>query len=109
MPAGGAESVVQSLMAAQAGAGQRVGVAAIINNNLPHPLSQALQAGGLTVHEVRLQHRRYLAEARAIEGIARAGKYDILHTHVYHGDFAGYLAARRCALPVVSTVHGYVG
>jgi glycosyltransferase involved in cell wall biosynthesis len=53
--------------------------------------------------------RRYLAETRRVGDALREHAVELVHTHVYHGDFVGYFAARRARLPVVATLHGYAG
>jgi glycosyltransferase involved in cell wall biosynthesis len=53
--------------------------------------------------------RKYLAEARTIaENLTEFGA-DIIHSHVYHADFVGYLAGRRARVSTVATYHGHTG
>src|SRR5689334_7979107 len=48
-------------------------------------------------------HRQLLE----IVGIIRELKIDIIHSHGYRSDIAGYLIARLLKIPIVSTVHGW--
>lgn len=60
---------------------------------------------------VRIVPIRSHADAAAFAGVRRAaaaGRYDIAHTHLIHGDLYGIPAARLCRVPhIVSTKHGY--
>lgn len=51
------------------------------------------------------------ADAAAFSGVRRAvsrGCYDIVHTHLIHGDLYGIPAARICRVPhIITTKHGY--
>jgi glycosyltransferase involved in cell wall biosynthesis len=44
-----------------------------------------------------------------VEEVAAQCGAELIHTHVYHGDAVGYLAARRRRVPVIATVHGFTG
>jgi glycosyltransferase involved in cell wall biosynthesis len=44
-----------------------------------------------------------------VAALLRQRQAPLVHTHVYHADFVGYWAARSCRMPVVATVHGFVG
>jgi glycosyltransferase involved in cell wall biosynthesis len=106
---GGAESVVRGLALAGAGQGLQPTVAALLQDNAPSPFVEQLRRDGTQVHEVRCGRRRYLTEARVVERIATECATEVIHTHVYHADLVGYLAARRRRVPVVATVHGFTG
>ncbi len=105
-PAGGAESVVLALAGARA---NRADVAVLLQTPNDHPFLHSARERGISVTAVPSGRRRYLAEARAVGAHAREHGTDLLHTHVYHADLVGYLAARRVRLPVVATVHGFTG
>ena len=105
--AGGAEGVVRSLASAARQRKAEVEIATLHQHNGGHPFVDLVRGDGVAVAEVRSGRRRYLAEVRALSGIIRRGAAQLVHTHVYHGDFVGYWAARRCGLPVVATVHGF--
>jgi glycosyltransferase involved in cell wall biosynthesis len=103
---GGAETVVLALATAAA---DRCWVAALNQEGTSLALVDALRRRGVVVDEINCGRRRYFAEVRALERRLRARGARLVHTHVYHGDWVGYLAARRVGLPVVATVHGFTG
>jgi len=108
-PIGGAEAVVRALAGAAERGGRRVWIVALLGGEATHPFVAQARAEGIEVIEVRCGPRRYLAEARRVAELLRERAVELLHTHVYHADLVGYLAARRARLPVVATVHGYSG
>lgn len=107
-PDGGAESVVRALArASHDRPGHRAHVVALMSRPGPHPFVELLRADGVPVTEVRCGPRRYLAEVLAVARVLRESGASLVHTHVYHADVIGYVAARRCGIPVVATVHGF--
>ena len=106
-PTGGAESVVQNLVAAIRRAGGDAEVVALLQLPGAHPFVVQVRRAGIPVTEVRCGRRRYRAEARALAEILKRGTATLVHTHVQHADLVGYWAARVCGLPAVATVHGY--
>ena len=84
-------------------------VAALLQSEAPSPFVEQLRGDGATVREIRAGRRRYRREARELADLIREWGATVVHTHVYHADFVGYWAARRCRLPVVATVHGFTG
>lgn len=109
-PMGGAESVVAALASAR-----RESTAVIILHqgaapDTPElPLTRVLRQAGVTVEEVRCGRRRYVAEALMSARVLKRMKASVVHTHGYHGNFVGWLAARVTGTPVVATAHGYLG
>lgn len=106
---GGAESVVRSLSAGAQQWGAEAQVAVIAQDAEPLPFVSDLRRENVPVTEIRCGRRRYLKEVREVTRLVRAASPEILHTHVYHADAVGYMAARRTGVPVVSTVHGFTG
>jgi glycosyltransferase involved in cell wall biosynthesis len=108
-PFGGLESVVLALSAAAQRRGDAVTVAVLLQDREPHRFVAAARAEGVAVTELRCGRRRYLREVRALAGVFRGVGATVVHTHNYHADLVGLLAARLCRLPVVTTVHGFDG
>ena len=74
-----------------------------------HPFVDASRSSGLAVTVLPSGDKHYLAEARAVAGALDAGAWDVLHTHGYHADLVGLVAAWRAHRKVASTVHGETG
>jgi len=108
-PIGGAEAVVRALSKATLRSGREVWIVALLDGGGDHPFVVQARADGTPVIEVRCGRRRYLSEARRVGDALRELAVELVHTHVYHADLVGYLAARRARLPVVATLHGYAG
>lgn len=108
---GGLEQVVRSLSVAQADAGWRVGVAAVLSPyESSHPLILALQESAtVRTFPLQLPGRAYGREVSAIVELCRSFKPRLLHSHGYRPDVLGGLAARRAGVPQVSTAHGFTG
>lgn len=106
---GGLESVVRALAGGQARRGNKVHAALVVEPGTEPPLAADLATAGVEPHVLRLGARAYLAERSALSQLARASGASLLHTHGYRSDVIGGLAGRAVRLPVVSTVHGFIG
>lgn len=110
-PAGGLESVIQTLVPAQAARGHAVAVVAVVvpGDTAAQHLFEPLRSVPARLEAVELPARAYLREGRALARIAREHDADVLHTHGYRSDVVGGMVARAVRRPCVSTVHGFVG
>lgn len=109
LPVGGAESVVRALASGMHRSGRDVEVVALVEDPGAHPFMDRVRNDGVPVTAVCCGRHRYLAEAREVARLLRRAGAAVLHTHIYHADVVGYLAARLCGIPVVATVHGFTG
>jgi len=105
-PYGGAEAVVSALARGAAGQGDEICVVAFRQAG-DGKFLRRFDGDGIETVELRSPRRRYWREVRELAALIRAWHPDILHTHVYHADAVGYLAARSAGVPIVSTVHGF--
>jgi glycosyltransferase involved in cell wall biosynthesis len=104
---GGLESVVASLAAGQARAGERVSIVPVICERADtHPYVQSLRANDLDVLPVEVAVRDYRGERRAIASVLRERSADIIHTHGERPDVVDAPVGRRFGIRSVSTVHG---
>jgi glycosyltransferase involved in cell wall biosynthesis len=79
-----------------------VEVAALRGGQVAHRLRQA----GVKVHLLEMRGKWDLVKLWKLGGILRPGKFDLLHTHLFHGDFAGRPARALAGIPhLVHTVH----
>lgn len=107
--AGGAESVVLALASAASERTRVITINQLATADSPElPLTRQLRAAGVAVDEVRCGRRQYRAEARAAARIVTATGSKLLHTHGYHGEIVGWMAAKHAGVPVVATAHGYL-
>jgi len=105
LPVGGAEDLVAAIVQGLNPARFSVGVACI---GAPGPVGDELSAAGYPVSHLDLDLKqssawRLVAEVRRL---LQELSPDILHTHLYHPNLYGRLAALRLGLPVVvAAVH----
>lgn len=72
----------------------------------PGVLGPALAAEGVRVHALGMRGNRDLAALPRLVRLIRAGRFDLVHTHLYRAQVYGALAARLAGVrAVVSTEH----
>ena len=106
---GGLESVVTMLAAVQGASEAQVAAVLVPDDVAEHPFLLRLQQLGIRVATVVVPARKYRQEYRALSTLVGEVMPRIIHTHGYHADVLGGAIARRLRIPVVSTVHGFVG
>lgn len=74
-----------------------------------HPFVERLRREDVPIETIRLPHRAYAREIAAFTSTLLRFEADVIHTHGYHADVVGALAARRASVPRVATVHGFTG
>lgn len=74
-----------------------------------HPFVRRLSELGVPTTQVVVGGRSYLREFRSLRALITRLSVRVVHTHGYRADVIGGAAARICAIPTVSTVHGFVG
>jgi len=70
-------------------------------------LAAQLDAAGIPVHALeRMRSKRFdWGAIGALARLMRAERIDIVHSHLYHANLYGRLAARLARVPAVATVH----
>lgn len=108
---GGLESVVSALTRGLVARGEDCRVLAILgeDDDSDSPFLAELRAGGVAILELRVAHRAYLQERRALRDHLAAVAPDVVHTHGFHADILAIPVAKRARRAVVSTVHGFTG
>ncbi|MFJ8434371.1 glycosyltransferase [Kitasatospora sp. NPDC094019] len=72
----------------------------------PGTVAAALRADGVTVHHLGMRGNRDLGALPRLARLVRAGRYDVVHTHLYRAGLYGRLAARLAGVrAVVATEH----
>ena len=106
---GGAETVASALARGAAGRGHAVHVVALRQSEGDNAFIHGLRDSGVEITVVHCGRRRYLREVSRLADVLRRWRPTVVHTHGYHGDLVGSLAARRVGIPVVATAHGFTG
>lgn len=75
----------------------------------PPPIIERLRNAGVRVRTVRLPSRAYLEERTALRDEIHARRPDVVHLHGARVDVVDSGVARAARIPVVSTVHGFMG
>ncbi len=104
MPVGGAEDLVAALVKGL-DPERFAGACACIGP--PGPVGEELAAAGYPVASLGLDLKRTPARrlVAAVRRLLKEARPDILHTHLYHPNLYGRLAALGLGLPVVASVH----
>jgi glycosyltransferase involved in cell wall biosynthesis len=72
----------------------------------PGPIADAIRADGTPVHEVLMRGNTDLSAVPRLAKVIRAGRFDLVHTHLYRAGLYGTLAARLAGVAnVVATEH----
>ena len=64
---------------------------------------------GITVHEIRSRNQYDPTIVHEIVKLVKNSRTDIVHTHEAMSDICGLIAAKICRVPVVTTMHGWIG
>lgn len=105
LSAGGAEQVLVDLAHAAPAAGLELAVLSLMRFDEQSVNLPALQRAGVSLTSLGLTTRwdpRAFAAAEQVVGRLRPA---VLHTHLKHADLVGAVVARRCRVPLVSTLH----
>ena len=71
------------------------------------PIGKEIEAEGIRIVELgKLRKGRYDGKIVALlQGILRSGRISLMHTHLYHANMYGRLAAFREGVPTVCSIH----
>jgi len=105
---GGLERVAVDLAASLRTIGHDARLVPIVEKST-HPLAEPAGTSGVPVHPIVLPPHSYLRESIRLGRLITELRPDIVHTHGYHADVVGGLAAWRHGVPAVSTLHGFTG
>ncbi|GII00974.1 glycosyltransferase [Planobispora takensis] len=100
LAAGGAEQQLRALLPHL---GAHCEVATLTN---PGGVARAIADGGTPVHHLGMGGNRDLRAVGRLARLMRAGRYDVVHTHLYRACVYGRVAARLAGVPaIVATEH----
>ncbi|HKY23373.1 MAG TPA: glycosyltransferase [Vicinamibacterales bacterium] len=77
--------------------------------NVARVLLDPAERAGIETFMVPWGRKRLLASVTQLSALLRRESVDVLHTHDWKADLVGYLAARRCGIPVMTTVYVWFG
>ena len=106
---GGLERVVEMLAGGQRSSGVHVACVLSPDEAEDHPFVNRLSSLGIPVSAVVVGGRSYGEEYAKLRELVATARPRVINTHGYRSDLMGIFLARNLGLPVVSTVHGFVG
>jgi glycosyltransferase involved in cell wall biosynthesis len=78
----------------------------VVTLTTPGPVADAIRADGTPVHVLAMRGNRDLTAVARLARLMRAGRFDVVHTHLYRACVYGRVAARLAGVPhVVATEH----
>ena len=98
LAAGGAEQQLRLLLRHQ----QDAEVVTLTN---PGIMAEAIQFEGTIVHHLGMRANTDAVALPRLVRLVRAGRFDVVHAHLYRACVYGRVAARLAGLPVVATEH----
>ncbi|MBX6748601.1 MAG: glycosyltransferase [Micromonosporaceae bacterium] len=75
----------------------------------PGPVASMLEADGVRVRNLGMRRNTELSALPRLYRLIRAGRYDVVHTHLYRSQIYGRLAARLARTAVVLTTEHSIG
>jgi len=75
----------------------------------PGPIADQIRAGGTTVRDIGMRGNRDLRALPQLRSLIKAGRYDVVHTHLYRSQVYARPAARLARTPVVVTTEHSIG
>lgn len=73
------------------------------------PVAQMLENDGIRVTDLRMTSNTQLSALGRLRRLIRAGRYDVVHTHLYRSQIYGRIAAWLARTPVVLTTEHSIG
>jgi glycosyltransferase involved in cell wall biosynthesis len=75
----------------------------------PGPVADRIRAGGTAVRDIGMRRNTELTALLKLRRIIRAGRYDVVHAHLYRSQVYARPAARLAGVPVVLTTEHSIG
>jgi glycosyltransferase involved in cell wall biosynthesis len=75
----------------------------------PGPVADMLRSDGIAVHDLRMRSNTEVGALNRLRSLIRAGRYDVVHAHLYRSQIYGRLAARLAGTPVVVSTEHSIG
>lgn len=75
----------------------------------PGPIADQIRAGGTSVRNIGMRGNRDLSALPKLRSLIAAGRYDVVHAHLYRSQVYARPAARLARTPVVVTTEHSIG
>ncbi|MGO9050371.1 MAG: glycosyltransferase [Streptosporangiaceae bacterium] len=75
----------------------------------PGPVADRIRAGGTSVRDIGMSSNTQVGALLRLWRLIRAGRYDVVHTHLYRAQVYARPAARLAGTPVVLTTEHSIG
>lgn len=75
----------------------------------PGPIADQIRAEGTTVRDIGMRSNTDFGALPRLRSLIRAGRYDVVHTHLYRSQIYARPAARLARTPVVVTTEHSIG
>jgi glycosyltransferase involved in cell wall biosynthesis len=75
----------------------------------PGPVADQIRASGVRVRDLAMRSNRSLAALPRLRSIMAAGRYDVVHAHLYRSQIYARPAAKLSGVPVVVTTEHSIG
>lgn len=106
----GAEKVMLQLGRQSNCNGTKAWVGAVNNSHNPHlEIIEEAKNYHLPAHVFESEGRFDLHTISTVCDFIRKNHIDLIHTHNYKANLLGLLAAKKAKIPIVATLHGYIG
>ena len=106
----GAEKVMISIASQINYNGTQSSIVAIQNAHNPHiEVVEVSRVLGIPAFNIESRGRIDLRTISRLTDYIKANNITLLHTHNYKANLIGLLVARKAKIPIVATVHGYIG
>lgn len=70
-------------------------------------LAGEIEKLGIRVIDLKIRNKFVLSSLFRLYNLLKKEKFDIVHTHLFHANIIGRIAARLCRVPVVISTHHY--
>mgnify|MGYP000468684849 CR=1 FL=1 len=85
-------------------------IVSVNNYYNPHfEVVKKAQENNLPVFVVDSKRKFDLRTIRDLCNIIKINRIDLIHTHNYKANFLGFIVSKKLKLPIVTTLHGYIG
>ncbi len=106
----GAEKVMLSLAIAMKSRGVSSWIFALNNKHNPHlEVIEEAKKASVLCRAIESKGRFDLSVVSRMAALFKENDIDVLHTHNYKSNLLGLLAAKKAGIPIVATLHGYLG